>query len=241
MPVLPLDHLEPFAATLGIMLYPGEDEPDRRKARAFAAHYLAEPICRLHEAGGTLSYESLVRIATDGGERLDDLEKRWWGGTATGELFKTFFALANTNEALASWNHAAEIAELIARRSKARGARSVLWRDKSRFLSVAHLWGAWCIREGLFSPRPEIGYDGHDDFQSFLTEAEILRRWGQTWLPRRDKAEPPLPAEVWRVPEDWRPPMRQPGWPATGMIPDLTLPEELLATLKTAGRPRKPA
>ena len=105
---------------------------------------------------------------------------------------------------------------------------------------MAHLWGAWCIREGRFSPRPDIGYDGYADFQSFLTEAEILRQWGQSWRHPRDKAEPPLPAEVWRVPEDWRPPIRQPGWPATGMIPYLTLPEELLATLKPAGRPRKP-
>lgn len=240
MPVLPLDHPEPFAATLGIMLYPGEDEPDRRKARAFAAQYLAEPIRRLHEAGRTLSYQSLARIATDGGERLDDLEKRWWGGTATGELFKTFFALANTNKPLASWSNAIKIAERIATREKESGARSALWRDRARFLSVAHLWGAWCIREGLFSPRPEIGYDGHADFHSFLTEAEILRRWGQSWLPPRDKAKPPLPAEVWHVPEDWRPPMRQPDWPATGVVPGLTLPEELLATLKSAGRPRKP-
>ncbi|MCH7839721.1 MAG: hypothetical protein IID38_05745, partial [Planctomycetes bacterium] len=233
--------LKPFAATLGIMLYPGEDDPDRRKARAFAAHYLAEPIRRLHEAGGTLSYKSLVRIATDGGERLDDLEKRWWRGTATGELFKTFFALAKMNETLATWSNAIKIAKHIATRDKVSGARSALWRDRSRFISVAHLWGAWCIREGRFSPRPDIGYDGYADFQSFLTEAEILRQWGQSWRHLRDKAKPPLPAEVWRVPEDWRPPIRQPGWPATGMIPDLTLPEELLATLKPAGRPRKPA
>jgi hypothetical protein len=39
MPVLPLDHPEPFAAVLGVMLYPGTDEDDRRKARAFA------PVC----------------------------------------------------------------------------------------------------------------------------------------------------------------------------------------------------
>ena len=34
MPILPLDHPEPFAAVLGVMLYPGTDEDDRRKARA---------------------------------------------------------------------------------------------------------------------------------------------------------------------------------------------------------------
>jgi hypothetical protein len=38
MPILPLDYPEPFAATLGVMLYPATDEADARKARAFAAH-----------------------------------------------------------------------------------------------------------------------------------------------------------------------------------------------------------
>ncbi len=241
MPDLPLDHPEPFAATLGIMLYPGEEESDRRKAKAFAAHYLAEPIRRLHEAGGTLSYDSMARIATESGEGLDDLDKRWWRGTATGELFKTLFALSNTNASLASWNNAAKVARHIAGRSRVRSGRTVLWDARSQFLSVAHLWGAWCIREGQFLPRPEVGYDGYADFQSFLAEAEILRRWGQSWRPPRSKAEPPLPAEVWHVPEDWRPPVRQSGWPATGVIPHLTLPEELLTILKPAGRPRKPA
>ena len=36
MPILPLDHPEPFAATLGVMLYPGADNDDPLKARAFA-------------------------------------------------------------------------------------------------------------------------------------------------------------------------------------------------------------
>ena len=240
MLVLPLDHPEPFAAALGTMLYPGEDESDRRRAKAFAAHYLAEPIRRFHDSGHTLSYESLARIAMDGGERLDDLGDRWRGGAVTGELFKTFFALWNTNASLASWNNAIKIATHVAARNRVRSARSVQWRERSRFLSVAHLWGAWSIRERQFLPRPETGYSRCADFQCFLTEAEILRDWGQTWRPPRNKGEPPLPAEVWRVPEDWRPPARQLGWPMTGMIPDLILPDELLAMVRPAGRPRKP-
>ena len=91
------------------MLYPGEDEPDRRKAKAFAAQYLAKPIRHFLESGGTLSIEVLTQIATESGERLDDLEKRWWGGTATGQLFKTFLILAKTNEKLASWNNAIKV------------------------------------------------------------------------------------------------------------------------------------
>jgi hypothetical protein len=239
MPILPLDHPEPLAATLGVMLYPGNDEADPQKARAFAAHYLAEPLRRLKEAGGTLSYEDLQRIASDAGARLDDLEIRWWDATATGELFKTLFALANTDPGLASWESAIKLAELTAAKHHVAGSRSALWSARTRFLSVAHLWGAWCIREGRFVSRPEVGYDGWHDFQFFLAEAEVLREWGQSWRPPRDKANPPLPAEVWRVPEGWAPPERNPSWPLTGGIPGLSVPANLLAHLKRSGRPRK--
>jgi hypothetical protein len=239
MPILPLDHPETFSATLGVMLYPATDPAETRKARAFAARYLAKPIRSLHEAGGTLSYDVLAQIALDAGQPLTDLKERWWGGRATGEALKTFFALANTNPALASWNNAIKITQSIAKSFKAKGARTDLWKAKHRFLSAAHLWGAWSIREGRFERRPEVGYDWYADFQAFLTEAEILREWGQTWQPSRAKSEPPLPPDLWRVPYNWVPPARQPGWPKTGMIPCITLPQECLAKLRPTGRPRK--
>jgi hypothetical protein len=148
-------------------------------------------------------------------------------------------ALANTNAALASWNNAIKIAELIAAREKTKGSRSEQWDTRSRFLSVAHLWGAWSIRKRQFLSDADVGYDGGADFQSFLAEAEVLRQWGQTWRQPRAKSTPPLPAEVWRVPQDWEPLERRPDWPKTGMIPYLTLPDDLLLTLRPAGRPRK--
>lgn len=239
MPILPLDHPEPFAATLGTMLYPGEDTADRHKARAFASQYLAEPLRQFHEEGQRLSYEALQQIALDSGARLDDLDKRWWAATAAGEMFKTYFALANTDPKLASWNKAVELANLVATRQRKSGVRSSLLAFRTQYLTVAHLWGVWSIREGKFPTRPEVGYDGAADFEAFLMEAEILRNWGQTWRAPRSKAEPPLPTEVWRVPEDWRPQTRRPDWPETGKVPALTIPEELLANLKPAGRPRK--
>jgi hypothetical protein len=235
MLILPLDYPEPFAATLGVMLYPATDEVDPPRARAFAAQYLAEPIRRFHEAGHTLSYDALARITTEAGRPLTDLNARWWGGSATGETFKTFFALANSNPRLASWSNAVTIAEKIAGRCS--GARTSLYQARRHFWSVAHLWGAWSIRKRQFAQYPEVGYDGSADFQSFLAEAEVLREWGQTWKPLRRNSEPPLPTDVWRVPEDWEPPARQPGWPKTGMIPYLTISEELLAELEPVHRP----
>ena len=224
MPILPLDHPEPFSATLGVMLYPAMDEADARKARAYAAQYLASAFTRFREAGGIPPYEVLAFILMDAGQPLADLEERWRGGRATGEVFKAFFALANTDPALASWNNAIKVAELIAKSFKAKGARTDLWDAKRRFLSAAHLWAARSIREGQSLLRPEVGYDASADFQSFLTEAEILRQWGQSWRQPRAKSEPPLPPDVWRVPDKWEPPTRGPDWPKTGMIPLLRSP-----------------
>jgi hypothetical protein len=233
MPILPLDHPEPFAATLGVMLYPGTDNDDIPKARAFVPHWLATPIRRCEEAGHKISRDVLLHIAMDAGQPLDDLDKRWWGGTATGELFKTLWALINTNRALATWNNAIKISELVAARSKTSGSRSTLWEARRRFLSVAHLWAAWAIRGGTFDTNPERGYA---DFQLFLAEAEILRDFGQTWRPARTNSEPLLPIDIWKVPENWTPAIR---YPESAKIPMLLLPEDLYSMLKPAGRPHK--
>jgi hypothetical protein len=175
----------------------------------------------------------------DAGEPLRDLHERWERGLSTGDLFKALYTLAKNNPQLASWENAVKIYEPSASRAGLRGTRTALLRDKGRFLSVAHLWGAWSIREGRFAQQLEVGYDGYADFRSFLTEAEILRDFGQNWRPTRSRSKPPLPPEVWRVPEGWKPPTRGRGWPQTGGIPDIALPNDLLALLKPPGRPRK--
>ena len=239
MPILPLDHPEPFAAVLGVMLYPGTDESEQCLARAFAAHYLAAPIRQYFAQGGTLARDDLLRIATDSGARLGNLELRWWQALATGEMFKVLFALAHTNEKLASWQNATRVAERMAATAKVAGSRSPFYEARRRYLSVAHLWAALCIRERRFSDIPEVGYDGWADFQSFLAEAEILRHWGQTWRPPRAKSEPPLPIIVWQVPADWSPPERQPGWPDTGRVSALTIDAAYLDDIRPPGRPRK--
>jgi hypothetical protein len=178
MPILPLDHPEPFAATLGVMLYPGAEEDERRKARAFASQWLAKPLQRFYEAGHQLSQEALCEIATGAGERLMDLDARWHGGLAMGDLFKALYTLAKNRPEFASWENTIRIYGVAARCARIRRSRSLLREDIRRFRSVAHLWAAWSIRDGKFGPRPELEYDGWVDFQFFLAEAEILRDFG---------------------------------------------------------------
>ncbi len=111
MPILLPDHPESLAATLGVMLYPGGDDASQKRARAWAAQFLAEPVQRFLEAGGTLAHEELARLHADSGVPLDDLKVRGRDGAATGELFKPFFALAHTDPSLASWEHTGQAVE----------------------------------------------------------------------------------------------------------------------------------
>jgi hypothetical protein len=239
MLILPLDHPSAFAATAGVMLYPGEDGEEQEKAAEFAARYVNAAIQQHLDKGGELVPELQLRMEVDPNVRLDDFETRLWDGSVTGVLLQTLFELYQTDPDLASWENAIRLTERTAAKFKVSGSRTSLWSARSRFHTVAHLWAAWTIRDRQFQTQLEAGYDGVDDFQSFLTESEIIRHWGQTWRPRRANAKPLLPKEVWRVPEDWAPPDRQPGWPRTGGIPGRTVPPELLAGLRKAGRPRK--
>jgi hypothetical protein len=239
MPILPLDAPEPFAATLGVMLYPGADESDQAKARAFAAWWLAMPLRRFHQDGHRLTYEALASIAEDASEQLTDLDDRRRGGAAMGDLFKALFLLAKDHPALASWDNAIRVYEIFASRAKASGSRSQLRKYLSRFRRVAHLWGAWSFREGFFGGQPGTAYDGDDDFQCILAEAEILRDFGQGWRARRAKASPPLQADVWRVPKSWSRPIRQEGWPNPDRILSYKLPDDVITELRPPGRPRK--
>lgn len=238
VPYLPLDHPEPLASTLGVMLYPGFDEESPKRARAYAAQFLAEPIRKFELSGSELSRDDLVRIATDAGVPLDDIDDRWRDGLTTGLIFKMYFALYTTNPLLASWGNATKLVQRHARAHDLAHSRSSFYSSRSRYLAVAHLWGAFRIRDDRFTIDEEVGYEAWHDFQFFLAESEILRHWGQTWRGPDGRSSPPLPAEVWRVPNDWEPPERQPNWPLTGRVHALTVADDQLATLRRAGRPR---
>jgi hypothetical protein len=236
MPILPLDHPEPLAATLGVMLYPGEDGDSRQRAKAFTSQFLAVPLAEFHEVGGRLSYEELARIQSDSGVPLGDLEDRWWDGRVTGELFKAYFALARTDPSRTSWANAVRLVEIVAARQGVPGSRTSLYEARRRCGTVSHLWGAWAIRGETIRSDPDVGYEGWHDFHFFLAESEYLLAWGRSFRPDRAKSEPALSGEAWHVPEGWAPPEYQPGWPRTSL--GLAIPDDLLAEIRGAGRPR---
>ena len=110
MPILPLNYPEPFAATLGVMHYPAVDEADPPRARAFTAQFLAAALKGFQTKGGIVPCD-VTDLLIDAGQPLTDFKERQWCGEAIGELFKTYFALANTDPMLASWKHAIKIVE----------------------------------------------------------------------------------------------------------------------------------
>jgi hypothetical protein len=236
MPILPLDHTESYIATLGVMLFPGTTDDDQQKALSFAARQIAKAT-RLAHAEHLIPSEVVMRLYRDSGWCLYDDEVSWWDATATGQMFKTLWALYNSNPYLATWNNAFKIGEVIAVRAGTKGSRTDFSSAKRRFLPVAHLWGAWCLRGGKFLSHPEVGFGTDTDFQCFLAEAEVLRVWGQSWRRPQEGSKPFLPADVWRVPDGWLPPSRKPGWPEIGKLNVFTIPHDLLSSLRRAGRP----
>jgi len=218
------------------MLYPD----DEMRARAWTVRKLAPQAAQRLAAGELVAPSLLQEIALLANVTLDDVDDRHFLGTMSGELLKAYYALFMTDASLASWNNASLIAEVAASRNDAKGARSMQWKAKSEFETVAHLWAAWCFRGRRIFQQLDVAYTFEDDIQAFFAEAEMFRMWGQTWRQARDKSVPPLPAEVWTVGPDWHPPYRKPNWPQTGGLPHLTLEEEVIAAtgLKPSGRPR---
>lgn len=236
--ILPLDHPEPFAATLGVMLYPGTGDADRRKAAAYASHYLGVPLQRAKSEGHQVPYETLEIVAMNGGERLDDLEKRWQEGNWIGDMTNIYFMLARSQPERASWENAIKLMEIMSAKTKIPGVRSSLRKAKSKFASVAHLWAAWNMRLEKGAKVARFDGDGYAGLQNFLFESEIIRDWGQTWKQDRANAKPPLPTDIWRVPDDWQRP-DGPDWPEHWTNHDFALTQEMIEALKPSGRPKK--
>lgn len=77
------------------------------------------------------------------------------------------------------------------------------------------------VRDGKFANSSENSWEGWIEFQTFLAESETLREWGQNWKQDYAKARPPLPADVWHVPDDWQVPAQRNNRPPVGGIPHM--------------------
>ena len=86
----------------------------------------------------------------------------------------------------------------------------------------------------------DVGDGGYADYESFIVKAELsrarLQSLGALTLlagDRASKVNPParpfFAGEMWQPPADWRPMAGGRGWPKTGVVPRITLPQQMLA------------
>lgn len=237
MLTLPLDQKEPFAASLGVMLYPDKAE----KAEAFAKWFVSRAIQKEIAGGNKVAYEAIRKFAVADLPCKRDVDLRLRMGLAVGTLLKVAFAIWGTDKRLVSWRNAQKIVANETGNSRWRAGVKSLEAWRLKFMVVAHLWCAFVLRGGRIVPSGVTDFDGDLEFRYFLAEAECLRAWGQSFVVPREKAVPLLPERMWRTPVDWEPPrpdFEGPG-PARGIIQATELFPEQAALLNFPGRPRK--
>jgi hypothetical protein len=245
MLILPLENDEPFAVTLGVMLYP-EHKADRisLQALAFRSKYLAEPIRQLCTAGlgETLPREYLLRLLVEGGFPPDDIKQRWKMGHDCGTLLRILWTLSQHDPELATWNNAMKLMEAEASRQGVTGHRTFFQSAKKEFASVAHLWAAWCAFEGMGKLPLSEAYVGLRRYMNFMACAGCFLDWGETFTIDVAKSEPPLrDVQPWLPPRPWMYERRTFMAKGPRRIPLPVLNDADVAALRTRGRPRKVA
>lgn len=239
MPTLPLNHADPFAATLATMHYPAAAEQSQRQT---LIDCLMPAIAVHRQSSRAIDYDHLMGRATSiAGGDLPDLNERVFEVTAVGQVVKTLFVLSWNHGRAASWANAYATASRHAGPIVKRLASTAYLKVQcGRFKSVAHLCAALCMRDSKFEPKPLVGYGLVEDFHSFLAEAEWVRGWGLHWNRPMPAASPPFAGvDMWQPPVFWYPLPRKTDWPRSGGVADLVLDPTLTGRLKVPGPPRK--
>jgi hypothetical protein len=235
LPYLNLNRGEPWAETLGVMLFP-DDEGKRRAyiASLWAGFY---PIYEETNAGEPLPRSVLLSVMKASAAvpiEQAELKARRYEGMIAGELFKVLAAIAGSDPRRASWNAASRLVEWGSGQS-----RALLYQARSRFSSVIHLWAAFILRDQRCHADAARGFTARDDLNVFIAEAMALLQWGTSFRLDRKQAEPVLgrQGDFWIPPPDWEPPTAQPGWPRDGSVAAMTLSPTWLRRI--GGKPTK--
>jgi len=225
VPYLNITAGEPWAETWGVMLFP-EDELKRRAyiARLWAGFYPIYEEASFGEPVPRSVLVSIMKAAAAAPIDKAEIKARYHDGMVAGEQLKVLAAIAQSQPKRASWNTASELVEQQTGRS-----RAFLYRARSRYLPVIHLWAAYILRGQRFQADDASGYTALDDVQVFVTEAMALLQWGTSFKLDRKKAERTLDrtkVDFWVPPPDWLPSTPNAQWPRDGRVRVPTLPEE---------------
>jgi hypothetical protein len=252
VPTLPVFNDEPMASLLGVMRFPN----DLEKAAAYASWCMAKGSAMKPDDAVTIGIARILPILTARVSH-EESKRNEIAGTAAGEVVKTLFALIGGDPNVASWKHAINLTELVGARDRADAARAADTKPRQKapavshatlrkylreFSPVLHLWGAWCIRGRRWNWDDSVGYSLPNDVDMFISESELLFRVLQRWDSAKTTRSKYLGGDVFRVADDWRPPLSRRGWPMTGALPLLKIDEVAVpevADMKKSGRPRE--
>src|SRR5260370_12921930 len=223
------------------MLFP-EDQLKRRAyiARLWAGFYPTDEEANLGEPVPRSVLLSIMKAAVDPIDKAE-IEARYYGGVVGGEEQKVVIAIEQRQPKRASWNTAAKLVERQTGKS-----RAFLYRARSRYLPVIHLWAAYILRGQQVRGDDALGYTALDDVQVFVTEAMALLQWAIAFKLDRKAAQPTLDrnkVDFWITPRDWLSPTPKAQWPRDGRIRVPMLPEEWLRRVRTKPvkhSPKKP-
>jgi hypothetical protein len=223
---------EPWAETWGVMLFP-EDELKRRAyvARLWAGFYPTYEEANLGEPVPRSVLLSIMKAAAADPIDQAEIKARHYEGMVAGEQLKVLVAIAQSQPKRASWNTASKLVERQIGRS-----RTFLYKARSRYSSVVHLWAAYILHGQQFHADDLRGYTALDDVEVFVTEAMALLQWGTSFKLDRKAAQPTLDrnkVDFWVAPPDWSPPTPKAQWPRDGRFRVPTLPKEWLRRVGT--------
>ena len=237
MPFLDLNGPLPIAAIDAAMGFPSDAKGGAEKREAFYGFQLRR-YAQYRLSQGDRDLPELLQIALDRPVEPPKTRRQRRAGQISGEIFKIYKGLINTNPNMASWYNAIAAIQPILRDAGLPYSDSYLWEVIREFRPAMHLWTARNLRERRFVQGGDDPFSIHEDLDCLILEAEILRSWGENWRGMYDKSEPPLAGENWRPPLDWTPRQRHGDWPKdAGRVPHYSLTTEMIGSVRPKGRP----
>jgi hypothetical protein len=239
MPTLPIFYGVPNLSLRAVMIFPN----DLAKAKALVGWKLAGgPLGAFGARGHFLPAAEIVDIAADAAlfsDYSDEAKQNEWKGSAVGSVVTTLWVLIHQETKRASLERAIQRAEKLGIEHGCRTSKSSLRAYLREFSPVLHLWGAWQLRKCRWFVDNAVGYTASIDARFFVAESLLFLRMLREWSERRAFPEDILSSAKFIGGMNWMPPEHVGGWPETGRLYPVLVPEWYDAAERAREKKRK--
>jgi hypothetical protein len=222
---LPIFYGVPNLSLEAVMIFPN----DLAKAKAWVGWKLAGgPLGAFRARGHFLPATEIVDIAADAAlfsDYSDEAKQNEFKGSAVGTVVTALWVLIHQETKRASWERAIQRAEKLGTEHGCRTGKSSLRAYLSEFSPVLHLLGAWQLRKCRWIVDNSVGYTAPIDASFFVAESRLLLGMLREWSERRAFSEKILSSTKFIGGMNWMPPEHVRGWPETGRIYPVLVPE----------------